>query len=115
MLNRMDGWAREGRPFSLNAAYKVATKDIIQAYALGNGQKCLKMEDLNAPFFDILNTERLSHISVHFYWVPTLMAKLPPWLLVVLKPSIEAFIRFVEVNVLISFSTNYELSFEHRN
>jgi hypothetical protein len=47
-----------------------------------------------------LNTERLSHISVHFYWIPTLMSSLPPWLLIVLNPSILTFIRFIEITVL---------------
>ena len=97
LLDRMEAWARKGNPVALNAAYKAATKDIIQAYALGDGQRCLEMEDLNAPFFKILNTERLSHISVHFHWIPALMSKLPPRLLVVLNPSIAAFACFVEV------------------
>jgi cytochrome P450 len=100
LLDRMEAWARNGTPVALNAAYKAATKDIIQAYALGDGQRCLEMEDLNAPFFEILNTERLSHISVHFHWIPVLMSGLPPWLLIVLNPSISAFVRFVEVTVL---------------
>lgn len=114
LLNRMEGWARDGNPVSLNAAYKAATKDIIQAYALGEGQRCLDMDDLNAPFFEILSTERLTHIGVHFNWVISLMSKLPPWLLVVLNPSIEAFIRFVEVKFSDIDLANHELTVDCR-
>ncbi|KAH6643100.1 cytochrome P450 [Boeremia exigua] len=96
LLHRMEGWARDGNPVSFNAAYKAATKDIIQVYALGDGQRCLEMEDLNAPFFDVLHSERLIHISVHFYWFTSLISKLPPRILVSLNPSILAFIGFVE-------------------
>lgn len=97
LLTRMDGWARDGKPVSLNAAYKAATKDIIQAYALGDGEKCLEMEDLNAPFFEVLNSERITHVSVHFYSLMSLVLKMPPSLLVLLQPSIAGFVRFVEV------------------
>lgn len=93
----MDRWAQETTPVSLNAAYKAATKDIIQAYALGDGQVCLEMEDLNAPFFDILNTERVAHVAVHCNWLITAMTKLPLRILMVLNPSIGAFSSFVEV------------------
>lgn len=94
---RMDGWAKDGKPMSFDAACKAATKDVIQVYALGDGERCLAMEDLNAPFFKILNAERLSHIAVHFHWLPALLTKLPPWLLKHLNSHIEIFIRFVEV------------------
>ena len=110
LLDRMEAWARNGTPVALNAAYKAATKDIIQAYALGDGQRCLDLENLNAPFFEILKTERLSHISVHFHWIPTIMAGLPLWLLMVLNPSISAFVRFIEVTVLEAVLLDHELS-----
>ncbi|KAJ8111774.1 hypothetical protein OPT61_g5707 [Boeremia exigua] len=83
LLDRMEAWARVGNPVAFNAAYKAATKDIIQAYALGDGERCLMMDDLNAPFFNIINAGRLSHISVHFNWLTELMGRLPPWILVV--------------------------------
>lgn len=54
LLHRMEGWAREGRPVHMNNAYRAATKDIIQAYAFGGGQKCLDMDDCNAAFFDVM-------------------------------------------------------------
>lgn len=100
LLDRMEGWAKNGSPVSLNAAYRAATKDIIQAYALGDGQRCLDMEDCNAAFFKILNAERLSHVSVHFHWFPALMARLPTRVLTALTPHISAFIQFIEVTLL---------------
>lgn len=114
LLDRMETWARNGNPIALNAAYKAATKDIIQAYALGDGQRCLEMENLNAPFFKILRTERLSHISVHFHWVLALMSKLPLWLLVALNPSIPAYACFIEVTFIQTDPLNHELSADYR-
>ncbi|KAH7136336.1 cytochrome P450 [Dactylonectria macrodidyma] len=96
LLQRMEGWAKAGNPVSINAAYKAATKDVIQAYALGEGQKCLQMEDCNAAFFETLSAGRLSHIGVHFHWLAVLMTKLPPSFITAMSPQILAFIRFVD-------------------
>ncbi|KAG4217136.1 hypothetical protein PC116_g34383 [Phytophthora cactorum] len=49
----MDGWAKAGEPVRMNVAFRAATKDIIQAYAFGEGDKCLDKEDCEAAFFDI--------------------------------------------------------------
>lgn len=54
LLRRMDGWARAGAPVNMNRPIRAATKGIIQAYALGDGDKCLDMEDCNAAFFDVM-------------------------------------------------------------
>ncbi|OAL53530.1 cytochrome P450 [Pyrenochaeta sp. DS3sAY3a] len=95
LLGRMDSWAKAGSPISLNAAFRAATKDIIQDYALGEGQKCLDMEDCNAAFFETLNSERLTHVAVHFHWFSSGMTKLPPNVIVALSPHILAFMNFV--------------------
>ena len=97
LLSRMDGYANTERPFPVNAAYRAATKDIIQAYALGSGEKCLKMQDFNADFFDVLDAGRLSHVGVHFHWFSVLMTKLPPVIIKAMSPHVLAFIRFLEV------------------
>lgn len=98
LLGRMDSWAKAGSPISLNAAFRAATKDIIQDYALGEGQKCLDMEDCNAAFFETLNSERLTHVAVHFHWFSSGMTKLPPNVIVALSPHILAFMNFVNVS-----------------
>ncbi|KAM5343964.1 hypothetical protein ACJ41O_012501 [Fusarium nematophilum] len=96
LLQRMEGWAKTGSPVSINAAYKAATKDVIQSYAFGEGPKCLHMDDCNAGFFETLSTERFSHVCVHFNWFSILLAKLPPAVITAISPSALAFIRFVE-------------------
>ncbi|KAJ4377178.1 hypothetical protein N0V83_000001 [Neocucurbitaria cava] len=95
LFDRMEGWATTGKPFSLNAAYRAATKDIIQDYALGEGTKCLDMEDCNAAFFETLNSERLTHVTGHFHWFTVAMTKLPPKVIVALSPHIVAFMNFI--------------------
>jgi cytochrome P450 len=97
LLHRMEGWAEDGSIVSFNAAYKAATKDVIEGYALGEGQRCLDMKDLNASFFQLIAASRLSHVSVHFHWLLDLMAKLPLPVLMVLNPHIGVFANFVEV------------------
>ena len=97
LLHRLEGWAEDGSIVSFNAAYKAATKDVIEGYALGEGQRCLEMEDLNASFFQLIAASRLSHVSVHFHWLLDLMAKLPLPVLMVLNPHIGVFAKFVEV------------------
>lgn len=99
LLDRMEGWAKEGNPVVLNVAYRAATKDVIQAYALGDSQKCLHMEDCNADFFKTIKAERLTHCIVHFHWLLDLMQKLPVRVLTTLSPHILAFIRFIEVSM----------------
>ncbi|KAF1931945.1 cytochrome P450 [Didymella exigua CBS 183.55] len=96
LLDRMHGWARDGEPVSLNAAYRAATKDIIQAYALGDGERCLDLPDCNAAFFKTLHAERLTHVSAHFHWFPALMARLPVSVITALTPHISVFIQFIE-------------------
>ena len=100
LLQRMDGWAKGGKPIVINAAFQAATKDVIQSYALGEGSKCLHMDDCNASFFAVMNQGRGVHVTSHFHWLSVLMAKLPPRILVALSPSVMAFITFVEVSLL---------------
>ncbi|KAF4984489.1 hypothetical protein FZEAL_337 [Fusarium zealandicum] len=96
LLHRMEGWAKIGEPVSVNAPYRAATKDVIQAYALGEGHKCLHMDDCNAAFFETLSTGRFSHVGVHFHWFSVLVTKLPPAFITAISPYLLAFIRFLE-------------------
>lgn len=86
LLRRMEGWAKTDDPICINAAYRAATKDVIQAYALGEGQKCLDMEDCNAAFFETLSAGRFSHVGVHFHTLSVLLTKLPPSVIIA-EPS----------------------------
>ncbi|KAL1892346.1 hypothetical protein Sste5346_007084 [Sporothrix stenoceras] len=94
-LGRLEKCADTGEPIRLNPYFQAATKDVIQSYAFGGGQMCLEMDDLNEPFFAVLDSGRLTHISVHFNWFTSNMASLPPKVLTVLQPSILAMIDFV--------------------
>ncbi|EME44259.1 hypothetical protein DOTSEDRAFT_24330 [Dothistroma septosporum NZE10] len=42
----------------MKAVFRVATKDIIPAYALGEGRKPLNKEDCDAGFFDVMIPQR---------------------------------------------------------
>jgi cytochrome P450 len=97
LFRRLESWHDTDGPFSLNAAYKAATKDVIQAYALGEGDKCLLKDDFNAAFFATMAAGPLTHISVHFHWVPAFMTKLPASVITSMSPHVLAFIHFVEV------------------
>ncbi|KAI4867321.1 cytochrome P450 [Hypoxylon rubiginosum] len=96
MFYRMDGWAKTGAPVRMNIAFRAATKDIIQAYAFGDGDKCLDMEDCNTTFFDIMEPQPLAHLGTHFFWLASLMAKMPPKVMIALIPKVGAFANFVE-------------------
>lgn len=95
LLRRMDGWAKEEQPVHMNTAYRGATKDVIQEYCFGGGQKCLDMEDCNAAFFDVITPQRVCHLGTHVYWLAYLMANLPPSLMTVLLPRVGVFANFM--------------------
>ena len=97
LSQRLESWGSTDKPFPINAAYKAATKDVIQAYALGEGDKCLLKKDFNSAFFEVMAASRLSHIGVHFHWIPALMTKLPPSVITAMSPHVLAFIYFLEV------------------
>ena len=97
LLHRMEGWAKTGVPTPMNIAFRAATKDIIQAYAFGDGKKCLDMEDCNAAFFNILTPQRVCHLGTYIYWIAYIMANLPPSITMALIPRVAVFVRFMEV------------------
>ncbi|KAI0143997.1 cytochrome P450 [Hypoxylon sp. NC0597] len=96
LFYRMDRWASTGAPVRMNVAFRAATKDIIQAYAFGEGDKCLDKEDCNTAFFDIMAPSPLAHIGTHFYWLATFLSNVPPKIMTALVPRIGAFSSFVE-------------------
>lgn len=98
LLWRMASWSKDGGPVNMNRAFRAATKDVIQAYAFGEGQKCLDMEDCNAAFFDVMTPQRVVHLGTHVYWLAKLIANLPPALTTALIPRVGVFIHFVEVS-----------------
>lgn len=100
LLQRMRGWATDGTPVNMNRAFRAATKDVIQAYALGDGEKCLEMEDCNAAFFDVMTPQRVIHLGTHVYWLAWLMAHLPPAIMTRLLPRVGVFIYFMEVRLI---------------
>ncbi|KAM5357937.1 hypothetical protein ACJZ2D_015753 [Fusarium nematophilum] len=95
LLRRMEGWSKDGRPVTLNRAYRAATKDVIQSYAFGEGEKCLDMEDCNAAFFDVITPQRICHLGTHVFWLAKLMANLPPALMTAILPRVGVFASFV--------------------
>ncbi|KAI8712413.1 hypothetical protein NCS52_01339400 [Fusarium sp. LHS14.1] len=95
LLRRMEGWAKAGGPVKLNSAYRAATKDVIQAYALGDGEMCLDMEDCNAAFFDVFTPQRVCHLGTHAFWLAYLMANLPPVIMTTLLPRVGVFATFM--------------------
>ncbi|KAI8963693.1 cytochrome P450 [Daldinia sp. FL1419] len=95
LFYRMDGWAKTGEPVRMNVAFRAATKDTIQAYAFGEGDKCLDKEDCNTAFFDI--SDQLAHLGTHFFWLATFLNNLPPKLMTILVPKIGVFADFVEI------------------
>jgi hypothetical protein len=93
----MENWARLGQPVDIDLAYKTSTKDIIQAYAFGEGQKCLEMEDMNMDFFAVMRPNRLNHLGTHFYCFFQLMQSLPPKVIVKMIPLIAVFVEYIMV------------------
>ncbi|KAI1473716.1 cytochrome P450 [Daldinia eschscholtzii] len=96
LFYRMDGWAKAGEPVRMNVAFRAATKDIIQAYAFGEGDKCLDKEDCDTAFFDIMAPSRLAHVGTHIFWLANLLSKLPPKVMTALVPKVGGFTSFVE-------------------
>lgn len=97
LFRRMDGWAREGRPVGFNDPLRAATKDIIEAYAFGDGgPKYLDMEDCNKAFFDVVGPQPISHLATHAVWITKLMQSLPPAVMMRLIPRITTFAEFVQ-------------------
>ncbi|KAI1763998.1 cytochrome P450 [Hypoxylon sp. FL1150] len=96
LFYRIDRWAKAGAPVRMNIAFRAATKDIIQAYAFGEGDKYLEMEDCNTAFFDITAPHSLVHLETHFYWLTTLMTNIPPKIMTALTPHVGVFTSFLE-------------------
>lgn len=97
LFQRMENWSKTDSPIQLNAPYKAATKDVIQAYAFGDGAKFLHMEDCNEAFFETINPGRATQVSVHFHSLLQFMAKLPPPIILALSPQVATFAQFVQV------------------
>ncbi|KAM0543454.1 hypothetical protein ACHAPJ_012318 [Fusarium lateritium] len=98
LLRRMEDWAKEGRPVTLNPAYRAATKDVIQLYCFGEGEKCLDMDDCNAAFFDVIQPHPIMHMGTYAYWLAKLMADLPPSLMLAFVPRIAVFATFIRAS-----------------
>ncbi|KAI8633691.1 cytochrome P450 [Xylariaceae sp. FL1651] len=96
LLRRMEGWARQGGPVHITRAFRAATKDVIHAYAFGEGQKCLEMEDCNAGFFDVLTPQRVCHLGTYMYWLAKIMVNLPPKLMIAVVPRVGIFSIFMQ-------------------
>lgn len=97
LLERLKGWAKERRPVHMNVVFRAAAKDIIQKYALGGGQSCLEMEDCNAPFFDVLEPHRVTHLGTHMPWLAKILKSISPALMTILVPRIGVFEQFLKV------------------
>jgi hypothetical protein len=98
LLGRMENWARVGMPANIHLAYKASTKDIIQAYAFGEGQKCLEMEDMNMNLFAVMEPSPINHLGTHFHWFSKLMLSLPPNVIVKMTPRIAVFVDYIMVS-----------------
>ncbi|KAM0329276.1 hypothetical protein ACHAQA_004581 [Verticillium albo-atrum] len=96
LIRRIEGSADTGSPFSFNHAFQAATKDVIQNYALGDGVKCLDMEDFNSGLFQVIKPQRVAYIGVHFRAFLALMGLMPPAILKRLSPYLVNFIEFLE-------------------
>ena len=103
LLGRMEEWGRLGSPAPMKLAYKATTKDVIHAYAFGNthDKDFLDMKDLGETFFEIMEPSRTALLGLYFGWLNSLMAKLPPVLLVKLYPSLKKFIEYITVSDLV--------------
>lgn len=98
LLRRFDGWAAAGpEPVALQWPFKAATKDVIQEYVFGGGEKYLDMDDCNEAFFGAVGPTRLTPLGIHVHWLVALMNKLPPTIMLAMVPRIVTFANFVKV------------------
>lgn len=97
LLRRMEGWERTGEPVQMNAAFRAATKDIIQAYALGAGDRCLDKEDCNKAFFEVMAPTRIVHVGTYLHTIVHWLSRMPPVLMKALMPNVGTFASYVEV------------------
>ncbi|KEY73665.1 hypothetical protein S7711_07712 [Stachybotrys chartarum IBT 7711] len=96
LLHRMKGWATSGEPVQLNSAYQAATKDIIHAYAFGEGARYLDMQDCNRAFFEVMAAGRTAHLGTHMNWFMKLLTNTPPSILKHVSKGIATFAGYVE-------------------
>jgi hypothetical protein len=99
LLERFDKWAEAGDVIKVSMPYRAATKDVIQSYAFGEGEKCLSMPDCNAGFFAIIETNRLVHISIHLPAMMAVVNNLPAKVAKALIPTVGTFIQFLDVSI----------------
>lgn len=104
LLTRMEAVAQgeEGEGvLTMSPALRAATKDVIQLYAFGDGDKCLDAEDFNDAMFRVLSPERAVHVGVHLHWLPQAMSKLPENVLKKIDPHLIAFIDWLKVSATV--------------
>lgn len=97
LFSRLEKWGHMDVPAPMNTAYKATTKDIIHAYAFGDGEKCLEMDDLNEAFFESMAPVWTNHLGTYFPIIIEIMNILPPRLVTMIMPRVAFFVRFVQV------------------
>lgn len=113
LLHRMEGWAKDGAPVHITHAFRAATKDVIQAYAFGEGKMCLDMEDCNAGFFEVMLPQRITHLGTHMYWLAKMMASTPPFIMTKIYPRVGIFALFMEVTTPFFMSSTFSFPFPY--
>lgn len=107
LFSRLEKWGHMDVPAPMNTAYKATTKDIIHAYAFGDGEKCLEMDDLNEAFFESMAPVWTNHLGTYFPIIIEIMNILPPRLVTMIMPRVAFFVRFVQgLNVQIETIRN---------
>lgn len=97
LLHRMDGWAKEEKPVKMVDALRAMTKDIIHTYCFGDGPKFLEMEDLNVPFFKVLDPSGAVHLRPYAQWLTDAFESIPPSLIVKIMPRVAGFVELSQV------------------
>lgn len=97
LFGRLEKWARTGVPAPMGVAYKATTKDIIHAYAFGESEKCLEMDDLNEGFFESIAPVSTNHLGTYVPLFIEFMAAMPPQVITKIFPRVAYFVRFMQV------------------
>ena len=100
VLDHLTRHASSAEPLKMRLLYSASTSDIIWDYCYGEMRDNLGREDLNEPFFEAAEKANLG-VNLGTWinnWMMPLISSSPLWLILMIMPDIEVFVKMMQVS-----------------
>jgi cytochrome P450 len=99
LCQRIDVYAKSGKPLPLNRAMTAFSGDVITTYVFGKSYDHLNSPDFQETFHEpFMAASEASSVALQFKWIYPVLNKLPPWLVLKLNPKIFLILQLEKVN-----------------